>query len=157
MSSSKAPSCTIREMEFNDLQAVFKIGETLFTAGKWRNLYRTWDEYEILERFINEKEFCLVAETEKDQIVGFAIGSLIEKRKSAWKYGYLIWIGILPEFSRQKLGARLLRKITKLFTQNGARIMIADTESKNKNAINFLKKHQFTDAQEHIYLSKNLK
>ena len=37
------PATNIREMELDDLPAVFKLGERLFTAEKQPNLYRTWD------------------------------------------------------------------------------------------------------------------
>lgn len=148
---------SLREIEFEDLHTVFKIGEKLFTAKEWPNLYRTWDEYEILERFMNEKEFCLVAECKQGEIIGFAIGSLLEKRKSAWKYGYLIWLGVLPEFSGRHVGRKLLKKMTTLFQKEGARIMIVDTEVNNEKAIGFFKKHQFKSEHKHIYLSKKLK
>ena len=41
----------VREMELEDLPKVFALGERLFTAEKWPNLYRTWDEYEVIELF----------------------------------------------------------------------------------------------------------
>lgn len=58
-------------------------------------MYRTWDEYEITTLFNSDSELCLVAEL-GDEIVGFALGTTVEKQHSAWKYGYLVWIGVRP-------------------------------------------------------------
>jgi ribosomal protein S18 acetylase RimI-like enzyme len=148
-------SIKIDAMEFEDLLPIFKLGEKLFTAEKWPNLYRTWDEYELLERFMTDHEFCLTAKYKK-QIVGFAIGTIIEKRRSSWTYGYLIWIGVDPKFLAQGIGKKLLRKMTKIFIKHGARILIADTDSENSNAIKFLQKNGFKPENDQIYFAKNL-
>lgn len=145
----------IREMELEDLPPVFALGEKLFTAEKWPNLYRTWDEYELVDMFSSDNEFCLVAEL-KGQIVGFALGTLIEKRRSAWAYGYLVWLGVSPVVNRSGVGTRLLNRETELFIENGARMMLVDTEVENVGAIRFFKQQGFGHDIAHIYLSKNL-
>jgi hypothetical protein len=53
-------------------------------------LYRSWDEHEILELFRSDEETCLVAEDD-GKIVGFALGCMMEKPRSAWRYGWLEW------------------------------------------------------------------
>jgi ribosomal protein S18 acetylase RimI-like enzyme len=151
----KAARIEIREMELDDLPAVYALGEKLFTAERWPNLYRTWDEYELVDFFSSDGEFCLVAETD-DQIVGFVLGSLIEKRRSAWTYGWLVWVGIDPEVNRRGIGTRLLNQLTEQFIEDGARMMIVDTETENKEALQFFRKHGFGDEIEHVYLSRNL-
>jgi ribosomal protein S18 acetylase RimI-like enzyme len=143
-------------MEFDDLAEVFELGERLFTPEDRPNLYRIWDEYELLERFNSDGQYCLVAENEH-RIIGFVIGALIEKRKSAWKYGYLIWIGVASRIKKRGLGTRLMKKLTDLFVEDGARIMLADTEASNKAALTFLRKNGFGDESDHVYLSRNLK
>lgn len=146
----------IREMEFEDLKNVFELGETLFTAEKWTNLYRTWDEYEIMERFISDGDLCLVAENDDGKIVGFAIGSVIQKRRSAWSYGYLIWIGIDTNLKNLGIGKKLINRMIKLFKAKKARILIADTSIENQDAIHFFKKIGLKHEEGHIYLSMNL-
>ncbi len=39
----------IREMSIDDFPAVFHIGEQVFTAESFQNLYRTWDEYGLFK------------------------------------------------------------------------------------------------------------
>ena len=90
----KRLNAKIREMEIDDLADVFHLGETVFKAENVPNLYRTWGEFEVVELFNSDSEFCLVAEAGK-KIVGFALGTTIEKSHSAWKYGHLIWLKIL--------------------------------------------------------------
>lgn len=83
----------VREMDINDVARVYNLGEQIFTADRWPTLHRTWDEFEVLSLYLSDTDTCLVAEFE-GQIVGFALGTLIEKRRSAWTYGYLLWLGV---------------------------------------------------------------
>ncbi len=145
----------IQQMQFEDLLRVFAIGEKVFTAEKWSNLYRTWDEYALLEKFNSDTEFCLTAKI-NDRIIGFAVGSIIEKKRSAWSYGYLEWIAIAPNHSQKGVGRKLLNKMTRLFIQHGARMMLVDTEIDNDPAINFFEKNGFRKEDKQLYLSKNL-
>jgi len=145
----------IREVELDDLPAVYSLGERLFTAEEVPNLYRTWDEYELVGSFSSDGEYCFVAELD-DRIVGFALGSLIEKRRSAWTYGWLIWFGVEPDTKSMGVGTRLLNHLTQKFIEDGARMMIVDTDSDNHQALRFFRKHGFGDEIEHLYLSKNL-
>lgn len=148
-------SVEIREMELDDLPTVFAIGENLFTAEKWPNLYRTWDEYELLDLYQSESELCLVAEI-NDEIVGFALGSIIEKPRSAWIYGYLEWIGVVPGVKHKGIGTKLFNRLTDLFIERGARIMLVDTEAENVEALSFFKKQGFKQEIKHIFLTRNL-
>ena len=150
-----ASGIVIREMVLEDLPVVFALGETLFTAEKWPNLYRTWDEYELVDMFSSDGEFCLVAELH-DEIAGFTLGTLLEKRRSAWAYGYLVWLGVNPKVKRSGVGTRLVNRMTELFIEQGARMMIVDTEVENQGAIRFFKKQGFGHEIEHLYLSRNL-
>jgi ribosomal protein S18 acetylase RimI-like enzyme len=152
---SAASGIEIREMVLNDLPSVFALGEQLFTAEKWSNLYRTWDEFELLSTFSTDKELCLVAE-KNEKIVGFILGSLIEKPRSAWVYGYMEWIGVDPEVKSRGIGTKLLNKLTDLFIKHGARMMLVDTELENQDALLFFKKMGFGNETKHIFLSRNL-
>lgn len=150
-----ASNISIREMELEDLAIVFALGEKLFTAEKWPNLYRTWDEYEVANLFISDGDFCLVAELD-EKIVGFALGTFIEKRRSAWRYGWLLWLGTEPELKGRGIGRKLLNELTERFIEQGARMMIVDTEAENVEALKFFKRAGFGDETEHVYLQRNL-
>lgn len=142
-------------MELEDLPAVYALGEAVFTADLWPSLYRTWDEYEPVGLFHSDGEFCFVAIYE-DKVVGFALGSLIEKRNSAWSYGYLTWLAVNPEMKRSGIATQLLEAITDAFIRAGARMMIVDTDAGNKPALTFFRQHEFSNEDRHVYLSKNL-
>jgi ribosomal protein S18 acetylase RimI-like enzyme len=162
-------------MVLEDLPKVYRLGEELFTAEKWPALYRTWDEYEVVEFFASDGEFCLVAVTEKgdpssasapapaapdedadDEVIGFCLGTLIEKRHSAWSYGYLMWMGVDPGLKGRGIGRRLLAHLTDLFVESGARIMLVDTAADNEGALRFFHSQGFGHELEHVYLSRNL-
>ena len=142
-------------MVFRDLINVYDLGNKLFTSDKWQNLYRFWDEYEILERFIADEKFSLVARSKK-KIIGFAIGTIIEKERNPWTYGYIVWMGVDPAFVGQGVGKKLLARMTRLFRRQGVKIMIVDTATENKNALRFFQKHKFKESEGHVFLSKNI-
>jgi ribosomal protein S18 acetylase RimI-like enzyme len=145
----------VRQMEIDDLATVFHLGEKLFTAQEVPNLYRTWDEYEVISLFQSDAEYCLVAEAE-DRIVGFALGTTVTKSRSAWKYGYLIWLGIDPEFHGQGIASKLFHRFRDLMLEDGVRMLLVDTEADNLPALHFFRKMGFGSPQEHIYLALNL-
>ncbi len=145
----------IDEMTIDDLAPVFHLGEKLFTAKQHQNLYRTWDEYEVTSLYQSEPEFCLVARVD-DEVAGFALGTLIEKERTAWNYGYLIWIGVDPEYHRLGLASRLFDRFKDCMKSKGARILMVDTQLDNDKAIRFFKKKGFDDPVEHVYLTYNL-
>lgn len=148
-------SVDIRSMEIDDLAEVYALGEELFTAERWPTLYRTWDDYELAVLFAADAELCLVAEID-DRIVGFALGTILEKRGSAWTYGHLLWLGVDPMAGRRGIAGRLVDKLTELFIEEGARILMVDTAADNTAALGFFHKLGFGDPEEHVYLSKNL-
>lgn len=154
MSTENKP-IIIREMELEDLAPVFALGEQVFTADKWPSLYRTWDVYEPVRFFSSDGEFCFVAERDGN-LLGFALGNFIEKRKSAWSYGYLVWIAVQPKLKRTGVASRLTDAVTHAFIREGARMMIVDTDAQNKTAIKFFKRHGFGNEDKHVFLSKNL-
>ena len=147
----------IREMEIDDLSAVYHLGEKLFTSEEFPILYRTWDPYEVTDYFSTDPEYCLVAETEDERIVGFVLANMIEKEGTAWKkYGYLTWIGVDEAFQRTNLGQRLYNKIEDTFQKEGARMVIADTDAENEGALRFLTAMGFSERAQHVWLAKTL-
>lgn len=155
MSDCEKVSVEIREMCLEDLALVYALGEELFTADRWTNLYRTWDEYEVLHNYMSDPETSLVAEID-GVVVGFALGTLIEKPRSAWTYGYLLWFGVHDDYRKRGVARRLLRRLTELCIEAGARMMLVDTDAENIEAIDFFKKSGFGHPQGHVYMSKNL-
>jgi ribosomal protein S18 acetylase RimI-like enzyme len=151
----KRINLSIREMEIDDIATVFHLGEKLFTARKVPNLYRTWDEYEVVSLFQSDPGFCLVAYAD-DTIIGFALGSTISKSGSAWKYGHLYWLGIEPEYQRRGVAKKLFKSFMDLMVENGVRMLQVDTEADNLPALHFFREMGFGSPQQHIYLSLNL-
>lgn len=149
----------IREMEIDDISAVYRLGEKLFSSEEFPILYRTWDPYEVTEYFSSDPDYCLVAEAETNgKIVGFILATTVEKEGTAWKkYGYLSWIGVDEAFQRTKLGLRLYRELEKRLMEDGVRMVIADTEAENEEAIAFFKGTGFSISSQHAWLAKTLR
>ncbi|MBW1983052.1 MAG: GNAT family N-acetyltransferase [Deltaproteobacteria bacterium] len=151
----RRPHLSMREMEIDDLAEVFHLGEKLFTARDVPNLYRNWDEFEVVTLFQRDPELCLVAEL-NSQIVGFALGTTVSKSQSAWKYGHLVWLGIDPELHRQGIAEKLFQYFKEVMLENGVRMLLVDTEADNLPALHFFRKMGFGNPQQHIYMSLNL-
>lgn len=145
----------IREMELKDLPGVFELGQALFTAEALPTLYRCWDQDAIMKLFGSDGETCLVAEN-GGGLVGFALGAMMEKPRSAWRYGWLEWLGVMPRYKRRGLASRLLARLTDRFIANDARIMFVDTDEENHDALAFFRKQGFGQEIRHVYLSLNL-
>jgi ribosomal protein S18 acetylase RimI-like enzyme len=145
----------IREMTIDDLAAVFHLGEALFTSEYSSSMYRTWDEYEITTLYNSDNELCLVAEL-GEEIVGFALGTTVEKQNSAWKYGYLVWIGVRPGLQKCGAGDKLFNEIKQRMIEQGVRMIIIDTDADNEAGIRFFEKQGFGNTQKHVYMTLNL-
>ena len=150
-----ADQLIIRVMTIDDLAAVFHLGEQLFTSEYSSSMYRTWDEYEITTLFNSDSELCIVAELQ-DQVIGFALGTTVEKQNSAWKYGYLVWIGTRPGLQKCGAGKKLFDEIRERMIEQGVRMIIIDTDADNEAGINFFKKQGFGNIQQHVYMTLNL-
>lgn len=153
--AARCKKVEIREMEIDDLAAVFHLGERLFKAETAQNLYRTWDQYEVVDLFSTNSEYCLVADVD-DEVAGFALGTTIEKDNSAWKYGLLVWLGVDPRFQRLGVAGRLFRRFRDLMLEEGVRILVVDTEADNDPALRFFERMGFCNPRSHVYLSLNL-
>lgn len=155
MASDTAGKVIIRDIELEDIAPIYAMGERLFSAEKSSNLFRTWDEYEVLNHYMGDQESCLVAELD-GKVVGFALGALIEKRRNPWVYGYLIWLGVAPEASSRGIGAKLVNRLKERFIELGARIMLVDTAADNEGAVRFFKRIGFAREEKHVYMSMNM-
>lgn len=153
--ANESVNIKIREMVIDDLPKVFHMGEKLFTPTDHPNLYRVWDEYAVTHIFEFEPELCLVATCRK-KVVGFTLGYIIEKPRTAWNYGHLVWLGVEEGYQRANIGGKLLDKFRDIIKAKGARMLLVDTQADNKAALKFFKKNGFASPTKHVYLTQNL-
>lgn len=144
---------TIRPMEIDDLPVVFHLGEALFTSDLAPSLYRTWDEWEVTSLFNTDPDYCLVAEVD-GTLAGFVLGTTL--KKGSWTYGYIIWLGVAEEFQRRRIADALVDDIISIMVDDGARLVICDTDPANAKAISFFHRKGFGNEREHVYLSLNI-
>jgi ribosomal protein S18 acetylase RimI-like enzyme len=142
-------------MQLRDVPAVYDLGQRLFTASQLPTLYRSWDDHELMLLFNTSNDTCLVAAV-NDTVAGFALGRIMEKPGSAWRYGWLLWLGVDPQYKRLGIAGRLLNQLTGLFVEKEARIMLVDTDEDNADALRFFRSKGFGHEIRHIYLSMNL-
>ena len=143
----------IRPMEIDDIPIVYHLGEELFTSELAPSLYRTWDEWEVTGLFNTDPDYCLVAEVD-DIPIGFVLGTTL--KKGSWTYGYIIWLGVKAEFQRRRIADALVDEIISIMVDDGARLVICDTDPANGKAISFFHRKGFGNEREHVYLSLNI-
>lgn len=153
--SSGGPSASIRQMTIDDIPTIYHLGEKLFTARIAPNAHRTWDEYEVVSFYQTDCEFCFVAEDEHESLIGFALGTVIEKHHS-WTYGYLIWLGVHPDHQKTGIAQRLFRQLKSAMIDAGARIVMVDTDADNTASLSFFRKMGFNNSRQHVYLTMNV-
>jgi len=147
---------SIRQMEIDDLAEVYHLGEELFTSKTLPVLYRTWDPFEVTYYYNTDPEFCLVAETEDEELIGFALGSTVDKDGSPWRYGYLAWLGVKKEYQGKKVAHRLLKEFERRMKEEGVRMLLVDTEGDNTRAMRFFQSNGFSRPTAHVWLTKSL-
>jgi ribosomal protein S18 acetylase RimI-like enzyme len=81
---------SVREMRVDDISAVYRLGNRLFQNHQASTLYRTWDAYEVTNNFNQDPHLTLVAESRKEKILGFALGTTYENESGGWKYGNMV-------------------------------------------------------------------
>ena len=144
-------------MTLQDIPAVFELGQRLFQADRLPTLYRAWDDKEVIDAFNSSQDTCFVAEVKGTRrVVGFALGRIMEKPQSAWRYGWLEWLGVDPAFKRRRIATRLLKRLIQTFLERNVRIMLVDTDEENSEAISFFRKVGFGQEVKHVYMSMNL-
>ncbi|MDA3898940.1 MAG: GNAT family N-acetyltransferase [Spirochaetes bacterium] len=146
----------IRDFTIDDLAPTFHLGEKLFTLNKTPNLYRVWDEYEVINFFQSDSDHCITAFVD-GLYAGFVLGTLIEKRKSEIKYGYLVWIGVDQNYKRMGIASNLFEEFKERMTLGGATTLMIDTQADNQAAIEFFKSKGFDSPQDHVYYSMKTK
>ncbi len=154
-SKPRRPPLEIWELELQDLPAVYALGERIFRAGEFPSLYRTWDEFELVNFYGGDYDTCFGAHR-GDKLIGFILGTVLEKRRSAWSYGWVVWVGVEPEEAREGVASRLLERLTERFIELGCRMLLSDTDPRNAAAMRFFERAGFGSPREHIYLEKNL-
>ncbi|MEA5594008.1 GNAT family N-acetyltransferase [Rivularia sp. UHCC 0363] len=143
----------VRELKIDDIAPVFHLGEQLFTSDLYPYLYRTWDEWEVIGLYNTDAEYCLVAEID-GELAGFILGTIISK--ASWTYGYILWLGVNPQFQRRYVADKLVDNLVSRMIEDGARFMLADTDPANIAAVKFFHRKGFGNTRQHIFLSMNL-
>ena len=148
-------SIIIREMTVEDIPAIVALGNEVFSAEKSPTLYRAWEEAEVLRVYTAYKSTCMVAD-KHGEVVGFALGTLLDKPGSSWRYGWLEWLGVNPACKRQRVARRLLKQLREKFVELEVRIMLVDTYEGNRPALSLFRNFGFEKEIKHVDLSMNL-
>jgi ribosomal protein S18 acetylase RimI-like enzyme len=158
-------SFTIRRIKIDDLESVRALGDDLFRAKP--TLSREWNDEEILNIYLADSDYCVVA-TVKDEersgddsrnvaedetLVGFAMGTISEDTTTHQNYGNFVWLGCASAYQGMGVATELVNAMLELFADEEVDVVIMDTQSDNVDALRFFRKLGFGDEQYHLYLS----
>ncbi len=146
---------TIRDLTIDDLAPVFHLGERMYTLQKNPNLYRIWDETQVVEYFTSDPDGCFVAER-KGEIVGFLLSYVVDKYKSHRFYGYLEWLAIHPDHQGRGIASLLFDRFMAYMQEQKVPMLLVDVEAKNTRALDFFTSKGFSRPTSQIYLTMNL-
>jgi len=76
--------------------------------------------------------------------------------KASWTYGYIIWLGVHPDFQKRGVADKLVDKLVEHMIEQGVRYMLVDTVPRNLPAVKFFTRKGFGGIRDHIFLSMNL-
>lgn len=148
------PAIDVREMEIDDLAAVFHLGEKLFTSDLYPYIYRTWDPWEVTSAYNTDPDYSLVADIE-GELAGFILGTIISKEDTSL-YGYILWLGVALNCQRRGVADVLVDKLVERMINDGARHMMVDTDPENTPAMKFFHRKGFSNIRRHTFLSMDL-
>lgn len=143
----------VRRLIVDDLFKIHQLGEKVFNSHA--NLFRMWDENEVMDMFSQNSDHCLVA-TIRGAVAGFCLGTTVDKRRNKEPYGYLIWLGVDGAFGRRGIGTSLIRAFEELMANQGVTQIFVDTQADNDAAIKFFEAQGFGDTRMHVYMAKSL-
>lgn len=148
----------IRQMQLSDVSRCFHLGDEVFTDELLHTLYRTWDQYCVLEAYSSDPEYAFVAEDKNDNhaLVGFVLGCSIMKRDKHATYGYVEWVAVRHSYQRLGIGTALVERVTLKLVSDGASQIMADTPANNVPACAFFHKLGYGDDVRHVYMEKHL-
>jgi ribosomal protein S18 acetylase RimI-like enzyme len=152
---SSTQSVSIRPMTMKDIAPVYHLGNAIFTASEFPNMYRTWDDFAVVESFEGSPEFCFVAESSKQEIIGFLLGHTMTKFNVGTR-GYIQWVAVLTPYRRHGVATRLLQSFTNVAKDENVSFLLADTPADNLPAIQMFQKAGLCSQTDHVYLTRQI-
>jgi ribosomal protein S18 acetylase RimI-like enzyme len=146
---------TIRPLTMKDIAPVYHLGNAIFTANEFPNMYRTWDDFAVVENFEGSPEFCFVAESAKKEIIGFLLGQTMTKSNVGTR-GYIQWVAVLEPYRRHGVATSLLRSFTNVAKNENVSFLLADTPADNLPAIQMFQKAGLCRQTDHVYLTRQI-
>jgi len=139
----------IRQLRKEDLQSLWKIQEKITR----KRVPRGWKE-EISDYIRRNKDECLAAELE-GKVVGFIIGEVKTLEFGLERSGWIVAIGVDPEFMGQGVGRKLGKELLGHFKRKRIREVYTAVRWDSSDLLTFFKSIGF-ERSEFINLERRL-
>ncbi len=140
----------IRDMEIDDLSAVFQLGESIF--GKGKESGRSWNEQNLAEAIADEIGLSSVA-VRKKQLLGFLIGRRETGDKPA---GRIMWLGIREKFKNSGIETGMIKRFRESAVSRKLSILKTEIDTDDIHLLEIFQKFGFTEIREKISMQLDL-
>ena len=132
----------IRPYQENDFDEVFKVFNT-FAKDSFAAYCNEGFDVEVFHNHIEKAKINLVL-TDNNRVIGFGYISEYKPYKNFNRTGVLTYF-ILTEYTAKGLGTRIINELISIGKKQGITNYLAQISSKNKQSLNFHKKHGFVE------------
>jgi hypothetical protein len=140
----------IRSMQIDDLNAVFKLGESLFHNKKEKR--RSWNEQNLVETIAHEIELSFVA-VRKKQLLGFLIAYRENGDKPA---GVIRWLGVREDFKNSEIETGMIKSFMKSAVSRKAGMLKVEIDADDMHHLEIFQKFGFTEIRDKISMQLDL-
>ena len=132
-------------MKFKDFDAMYKLWKE---AGLFVADYETEKDITFMMLKLNPKTNFVISEGEK--IIATVLGVFNGRR------GWVYHLAVQPQFQKQGLGSKLLKKAEDALKKIGAERVLLGVTKSNLKVLPFYEKFGYQEASDAIYLGKNI-
>lgn len=142
---------SIRNMEIDDLKAVFQLGELLFCKDK--DSKRLWNEQNLVEAIAPEIELSFVA-VRKKKLLGFLIGCMGKGNNPS---AVIMWIGVRDNFKNSGIETEMIKNFRKSAISRKADILRTEIDAEDVQLLEIFQKIGFTEIRDKISMQLDLR
>jgi ribosomal protein S18 acetylase RimI-like enzyme len=144
----------IRLMYYDDFDAVVRIDEKILKGSRLEYYKHKF------ERLFDTGEFLptsLVAENEKETVIGFIMGELYIGEYGISKEGATVdTIGVDPDYRRKGVGKRLLNEFIDHLKELQVQKINTLVDNRDTQLVNYFNKNMFSPSKTIINLERNI-
>jgi ribosomal protein S18 acetylase RimI-like enzyme len=143
---------TIRQMQVEDLPAVYRIGMRCYEVRD--KPYNYWSVREVADHVEQNPDLCFVGEAD-GRVVGFALGA--DSYEILEDTGHLEWLAVDPDYRRDGLATKLIEAMVDAMRAKERRDVVADVSSANEASRSLFRQAGFDEGISVTFFTRRLR